>query len=164
VLTAGAGSAVFAAAAGLPEAAAAAASTTAIAEPFETRSPFFTDISAMRPAAVEGTSIVALSVSRVMSGASTATLSPAFTSTSMTSTSLKSPRSGTTTVILSATGAQLTSGSGLAGSMPNFFRASVTLERSIRPSSASALSAARTIQRRSTSKWRRSASRESLRP
>ena len=39
--------------------------------------------------------MVAFSVSTVSSGASTCTLSPGFTSTSMTATSLKSPRSGT---------------------------------------------------------------------
>jgi hypothetical protein len=64
-------------------------------DPFETRSPFLTGISAMRPAAVDGTSIVALSVSSVMSGVSGSTGSPALTSTSMTSTSWNSPRSGT---------------------------------------------------------------------
>src|SRR5687768_17880049 len=78
-------------------------STTATGEPFDTRSPFFTATSATRPAAVEGTSIVALSVSSVMSGASTSTVSPDLTSTSMTSTSLNSPRSGTTTVVRPAT-------------------------------------------------------------
>ena len=66
-----------------------------MSESFETRSPFRTLTSWTTPAAVAGTSIVALSVSSVMSGVSRSTRSPGFTSTSMTSTSLKSPRSGT---------------------------------------------------------------------
>src|SRR5215469_7399692 len=51
----------------------------------------------MTPAAVEGTSMVALSDSSVRSGASTSMRSPGFTSTSMTATSLKLPMSGTRT-------------------------------------------------------------------
>src|SRR6185295_13302507 len=47
------------------------------------------------PAAVDGTSMAAFSVSSVISGVSISILSPAFTRTSMTSTFLKSPRSGT---------------------------------------------------------------------
>ncbi len=73
--------------AGTLDAAGAAASSTRIAAPLETRSPFLTDTAVTRPAAVDGTSMVALSVSSVMSGVSTATVSPAFTSNSMTSTS-----------------------------------------------------------------------------
>jgi hypothetical protein len=49
------------------------------------------------PAAGEGTSIVALSDSSVTSDVSGFTVSPGFTSTSMTGTSLKSPMSGTFT-------------------------------------------------------------------
>ena len=49
------------------------------------------------PAAGAGTSMAAVSVSRVIRGASAATLSPGFTCTSMISTSLKSPRLGTFT-------------------------------------------------------------------
>ena len=52
------------------------------------------------PAAGEGTSIVALSDSSVTSESSAATVSPGFTSTSMTGTSLKSPMSGTLTSIV----------------------------------------------------------------
>src|SRR6187401_2581733 len=63
------------------------------------------------PLAVEGTSIVALSVSSVASGVSMSTLSPAFTSTSMTETESKLPMSGTlTSMLLGAAGA-----AGLAG-------------------------------------------------
>ena len=103
---AGAGAGVGAGAAVLVGAGAAAAaagaappccSTCRITEPFETRSPFFTARLFTTPAAVEGTSIVAFSVSSVSSGVSTAILSPGFTNTSMTSTSWKSPRSGTAT-------------------------------------------------------------------
>ena len=52
------------------------------------------------PAADEGISIDALSDSTVISDCSTFTGSPAFTSTSMISTSLKSPMSGTFTSIV----------------------------------------------------------------
>src|SRR6202045_3973735 len=51
----------------------------------------------MTPLAVDGTSIVAFSVSRVTSGASGSMLSPGLTRTSMTVTSLKLPMSGTRT-------------------------------------------------------------------
>src|ERR1700742_3412959 len=51
----------------------------------------------MTPPAVDGTSIVAFSVSRVTSGASVSMLSPGLTRTSMTATSLKLPMSGTRT-------------------------------------------------------------------
>ena len=51
------------------------------------------------PADGAGTSIVALSDSSVISESSTPTVSPGFTSTSMTGTSLKSPMSGTLTSI-----------------------------------------------------------------
>src|SRR5438270_965019 len=49
------------------------------------------------PTAVEGTSMVALSDSSVTSGESMTTVSPGFTRTSMTATSLKLPMSGTRT-------------------------------------------------------------------
>ena len=55
------------------------------------------------PAAGEGTSIVALSDSSVISGSSGATSSPGATSTSMIGTSAKSPMSGTRTSIVSYT-------------------------------------------------------------
>ena len=51
------------------------------------------------PACVEGTSIVALSLSSVTRESSFLILSPGFTSSSMTGTSLKSPMSGTLTSI-----------------------------------------------------------------
>src|SRR5580698_10118986 len=51
----------------------------------------------MIPPAVDGTSIVAFSVSSVTSGASVSMLSPGLTRTSITATSLKLPMSGTRT-------------------------------------------------------------------
>ena len=71
--------------------------TVATRSPALTREPLDTCSFAMLPAADEGTSIVAFSVSSVTRGDSSATVSPSFASTSMTSTSLKSPRSGTRT-------------------------------------------------------------------
>src|SRR5690606_11400881 len=65
--------------------------------PAETRSPTAILSSFTRPAAGDGTSIVAFSVSSVMSGSSGLTLSPGFPRTSTISTLEKSPRSGTTT-------------------------------------------------------------------
>src|SRR5882672_972518 len=73
----------------------AAASSSSIKLPFETLSPALTRNSFTTPAAGEGISIVALSDSTVMSDCSGWTTSPALTSTSMMSTSLKSPMSGT---------------------------------------------------------------------
>ena len=72
-------------------------SKTTIGESFDTLSPVLTRISFTVPAAGEGISIVALSDSSVMSDCSFATASPGFTRTSITSTSLKSPMSGTLT-------------------------------------------------------------------
>ncbi|GAA3673491.1 hypothetical protein GCM10022237_36400 [Nocardioides ginsengisoli] len=63
--------------------------------PWLTVSPTFTDSDTMVPSTGEGTSIVALSVSSVMSGSSARTTLPGLTSTSMTGTSAKSPMSGT---------------------------------------------------------------------
>jgi len=60
-------------------------------------SPTFTVTSFTVPAAGAGTSMVALSDSRVISGSSFCTVAPGCTSTSMTGTSLKSPMSGTFT-------------------------------------------------------------------
>ena len=71
--------------------------TLATRSPALTREPLLTCSFATVPAAEDGTSIVAFSVSSVTSGDSSATASPSFTSTSITSTSLKSPRSGTRT-------------------------------------------------------------------
>src|ERR1700733_12328850 len=51
----------------------------------------------MTPPAVDGTSMVAFSVSSVTSGASVSMLSPGLTRTSITATSLKLPMSGTRT-------------------------------------------------------------------
>src|ERR1700730_6747976 len=51
----------------------------------------------MIPPAVDGTSIVAFSVSSVTSGVSVSMLSPGLTRTSITATSLKLPMSGTRT-------------------------------------------------------------------
>jgi hypothetical protein len=78
----------------VPEARPASASVHRRLEASMTRSPFLIATDFTTPAAVDGTSMVAFSVSSVISGVSTSILSPAFTSTSMTSTSLKSPRSG----------------------------------------------------------------------
>ena len=69
--------------------------------PSDTRPPFRTARPTTLPACGDGTSMEALSVSSVMSGSSAATSSPSFTSTSMISTSVKSPMSGTRTSILS---------------------------------------------------------------
>jgi hypothetical protein len=75
--------------------AAAPASISASTLPSDTLSPSFTRISTMRPATLAGISIEALSLSTVIRLCSSATSSPAFTRTSITSTSLKSPMSGT---------------------------------------------------------------------
>jgi hypothetical protein len=64
-------------------------------EPSDTLSPNFTLISFTTPAAGEGTSIVALSVSSEMSACSFSTVSPALTLISMTATPLNPPMSGT---------------------------------------------------------------------
>ena len=65
-----------------------------------TRSPIFTKISLTVPADGEGTSIDALSDSKVINGSSSLTMSPGFTEISMIGTSLKSPISGTFTSIM----------------------------------------------------------------
>src|SRR5437870_6296938 len=72
-------------------------SRTRIGLPCETLSPVLTRISFTTPAAGEGISIVALSDSTLMSDCSGFTASPGLTSTSITSTFLKSPMSGTKT-------------------------------------------------------------------
>ena len=64
-----------------------------------TVSPTFTRSSLTTPAADDGISIDALSLSTVIRLCSAATVSPGLTSTSMTPTSLKSPMSGTLTSI-----------------------------------------------------------------
>ncbi len=74
-----------------------------IRSPSDTLSPTFTFTSFTTPSNGAGTSMVALSVSTVMSVCSAVTLSPAFTDTSMTATPLKLPISGTNTFLISAT-------------------------------------------------------------
>jgi len=75
----------------------AAASIISNTEPSLTLSPTPTFISLITPAAVDGISIDALSLSTVTSDCSILIVSPGLTSTSMISTSLKSPMSGTLT-------------------------------------------------------------------
>jgi hypothetical protein len=72
-------------------------SSTRIALPCETLSPSLTFSSFTTPPADDGISIDALSLSTVISDCSGLTVSPGLTSTSITSTSLKSPMSGTCT-------------------------------------------------------------------
>src|SRR5712692_5332678 len=72
-------------------------SRTRIGVPWDTLSPTLTLSSLTTPASGEGISIVALSDSSVMSDCSFATESPGLTRTSITSTCLKSPMSGTFT-------------------------------------------------------------------
>src|SRR5205823_5078302 len=67
------------------------------ADPSATLSPSLTSSSFTIPACDDGISIDALSLSTVMSDCSCFTASPGLTSNSMTSTSLKSPMSGTFT-------------------------------------------------------------------
>jgi len=62
-----------------------------------TLSPTLTFISLTTPAALEGISIEALSDSTVIRLCSTLIVSPGWTNTSITATSLKSPMSGTRT-------------------------------------------------------------------
>jgi hypothetical protein len=75
-------------------------SSTRIGEPFDTLSPTLILISFTTPAFGDGISMVALSDSSVTSDCSLDTASPGFTRTSMTSTSLKSPMSGTRTWLM----------------------------------------------------------------
>src|ERR1700688_4775653 len=72
--------------------------------PFETLSPTFTSTDFTTPASGDGTSIDAFSDSSVTSADSFCTASPGFTKTSITGTSLKSPRSGTVTSTTRALG------------------------------------------------------------
>src|SRR5690348_11343629 len=71
--------------------------TVTTSAPGPTVPPFATCTFSTTPLAVDGTSIVALSVSSVASGVSKSTASPGFTMTSMTETESKLPRSGTFT-------------------------------------------------------------------
>ena len=66
-------------------------------DPSLTLSPILMRISVTTPAADDGISIDALSLSTVTSDCSALMRSPGLTSSSMTSTSLKSPMSGTLT-------------------------------------------------------------------
>ena len=88
--------------------------TVATRSPALTREPLDTCSFAMLPAADDGTSIVAFSVSSVTRGDSSATVSPSFASTSMTSTSLKSPRSGTRTSSVADSPADFAAAAGAA--------------------------------------------------
>ena len=89
--------------------------------PLDTLSPTLTFSSFTTPAPGDGISIVALSDSSVMSDCSFVTASPGLTSTSMTSTSLKSPMSGNDNL------AHTVVGSAFSGSMPYFLIASATV-------------------------------------
>src|SRR5438270_6153603 len=73
------------------------ARTVAMRSPVLTLPPLLVWSFSTTPTAVEGTSMVALSDSSVTSGESMTTVSPGFTRTSMTATSLKLPMSGTRT-------------------------------------------------------------------
>ena len=90
-----------------------------------TRSPEFIFMPRLRcrattlPAALEGTSMVALSVSSVAIGVSTSIVSPGAINNSMTATSLKLPRSGTRISIWGTVQPQAFRGLGLSGSMPS---------------------------------------------
>src|SRR5258706_2043892 len=90
---AGAGVAALAGVAGAES----AASTVRITLPMETLSPTLTLISVTTPAWVEGTSMVALSLSSETRESSFLMVSPALTRISMTGISAKSPISGTLT-------------------------------------------------------------------
>src|SRR6185503_2888694 len=79
-------------------------SSIRMGEPLDTLSPTLTFNSFTVPAPGDGISIVALSDSRVMRDCSLVTLSPGLTRTSMTSTLLKSPMSGTLTSLLATRG------------------------------------------------------------
>src|SRR5689334_2987248 len=98
-LTGAAGELVAGAAAGglAGPAAPSLVSTVRIGMPCDTLSPTLMRSSFTTPAKGAGTSMVALSLSNVTSESSALIASPAFTRTSMTGTSLKSPMSGTST-------------------------------------------------------------------
>src|SRR5665213_2663813 len=94
-----AGAAGAAATAAFGSGARASERTVTSRSPGDTLLDFATCTLSITPAAVEGTSIAAFSVSSVTNGASVSMTSPGLTSTSMTVTSLKSPMSGTRTSI-----------------------------------------------------------------
>ena len=74
-----------------------------ISVPSDILSPTLTLTFFTTPSNGAGTSIVALSVSKVSRDCSALTVSPAFTITSITGTSLESPMSGISTCLISAT-------------------------------------------------------------
>ena len=76
-------------------------SSVMMSVPSEIRSPTATSTVRTIPARGAGISMLALSLSSVISDASSITESPGETKTSMTSTSLKSPMSGTLTSMMS---------------------------------------------------------------
>ena len=92
--------------------------------PWLTWSPTLTRTSETVPAVGAGISIVALSDSRVMTGSSSASMSPACTWISTTGTSVKSPMSGTVIsmvpvpVVVVMASPYTTAGLGLSGSIP----------------------------------------------
>src|SRR5450830_1310275 len=111
---AGAGAAAGAAAGAGAAAAPPAASSSSTSEPSPTLSPTLTLISLTTPAAEEGISMLALSDSTVIRDWSTLTVSPGLTISSMTSTSLKSPMSGTLTSTMPPAAAGAAGGAGAA--------------------------------------------------
>src|SRR6266576_648355 len=126
-------------------------SRSMMSAPSLTLSPTLSLTSLSTPPTGAGTSIVALSDSSDTSESSGLTWSPAFTITSITGTSLKSPMSGTFTSIIAAMCDPLrleyqrpytAHGSGRSVSNPYFLIASETMSALISPSSASAFSAA----------------------
>src|SRR5688572_23580655 len=86
-----------AAASGADAVAPSAALTVTISAPVDTWPPLVTCTFSTTPLAVDGTSMVALSVSSVTSGVSMSMVSPGFTNTSITVTDSKFPMSGTRT-------------------------------------------------------------------
>ena len=115
-------------------------------EPCLTLSPLLMNTSLTVPACVDGTSIVALSVSKVIKPSSSSMTSPTLTSTSITSTSPSSPISGTeismiadavaaaattgaastTVAVVAATGASTTGASSAGAEAPADFISAMT--------------------------------------
>src|SRR5471030_1464542 len=146
---AGAGAAAAGAAAAGAAAGAAAppsASSNSSKPPSATLSPTLILISLTTPAWLDGISMLALSDSTVISDWSTLIVSPTLIISSMTSTSLKSPISGTLTSTMLIAFAPYSSywftGFGLFASRPYLTTACSTTDASILPSSASDFSAA----------------------
>jgi hypothetical protein len=100
----------------MPAAAAAPRRRRTTASPRDTVDSSVTSTCSTMPADGDGTSIAALSVSSVINGASGSTASPTATSTSTTLTSVKSPMSGTSTVITSPAAAPVAASAGAATS------------------------------------------------